>query len=58
MTRRRFTGKTADRMAGRLAQFDRTCPKCDQPITRLVSQVVLRRGEWIHTSCAPGARDE
>jgi hypothetical protein len=57
--RRRFTGKTADHMAGRLAQFDGTCAcGCDGPIFRLASQVVLRRGEWILTGCAPGASDE
>ena len=54
MTRRRFTGTTADHMAGRLAQFDGTCPICDRPITRLASQVVLRKGDWVHTSCVSG----
>lgn len=57
MTRRRFTGTTADRMAGCLAQFDGTCPVCDGSITRLASQVVLRKGEWVHTSCVSGAQD-
>lgn len=56
--RRRFTGRTAYRMAGQLAQFDGQCWACDKPIFRLVSQVVMRKGSWIHTTCAPGASDE
>lgn len=55
---RRFTGKTADHMAGLLAWFDGSCPRCDQPIYRQVSQIVKRREDWIHTTCASGADDE
>ncbi|MDF1603363.1 hypothetical protein [Nocardioides sp. YIM 152315] len=58
MTRRTYRGKTADHMAGRLAWFDGQCWVCDRPIHQLSSQVVLRRGEWIHTTCASGASDE
>lgn len=59
MTRRRtYRGKTADRMAGVLAQHDGHCWMCDRPIFRLASQVVLRRGEWVHTTCVPGSDDE
>lgn len=58
MTRRRYSGKTADRMAGVLADFDGQCWVCDKPIRRLSSQVVFRRGSWIHTTCAPGGDDE
>lgn len=55
--RRRFTGKSADRMAGVLAEFDGQCWVCDKPIFRMVSQVVKRRDDWVHTTCAPGADD-
>lgn len=59
MNRRLYRGKTADRMAGRLAQHDGTCAcGCDQPIFRLVSQVVPRGGGWWLTGCMPGADDE
>lgn len=59
MTRRRtYRGKTADRMAGVLAQHDGQCWVCDRPIFRLSSQVVLRRGDWVHTHCVSGADDE
>lgn len=44
--------------AGSLAWFDGTCPRCDQTITRHASQIVARKGEWIHTRCASGADDE
>lgn len=53
--RRRYSHATADRMSGQLAQFDGQCWTCDQPIIRLVSQVVMRKGAWVHTSCMPGA---
>ncbi len=52
--RRRYSGRTADRMAGRLAWFNGACPRCDSPIINRVSQVVARKGTWIHTSCASG----
>lgn len=58
VTRRTYRGRTADRMSGVLAQHDGQCWVCDQPIFRLSSQVVLRRGEWVHTTCVPGADDE
>lgn len=58
MTRRRYSGKTAEHMSGQLAQFDGQCWTCDRPITRLVSQVVMRKGVWVHTSCVPGGDDE
>jgi len=44
--------------SGRLADFTGTCPRCDNPITRNVSRVVLRHGDWIHVECAPGGDDE
>jgi hypothetical protein len=43
------------RPAGVLAYHDGTCGRCDQPIQRHVSQVVERKGTWIHVGCAPGA---
>lgn len=58
MRRRLYPSKVADRMAGQLADFDSQCWVCDQPIWRLSSQVVLRRGSWIHTSCASGGDDD
>lgn len=55
MTRRQYRAKAADHMAGQLAQFDGQCWTCDRPIIRLQSQVVMRKGNWVHTSCVPGA---
>lgn len=52
MTRRLYRGKTADRMAGGLAQHDGHCWGCDKPIFRLVTQVALRRGNWVCIDCA------
>lgn len=57
MKRQRYSARTAGHLAGVLAQHDGHCWICDQPIHRLASQVVLRRGDWIHTTCAPGADD-
>lgn len=57
MNRRRYRGKTADRMAGVLAQHDGQCWVCDKPIHRLVSQVIEHHGDWIHTTCRSGADD-
>ena len=61
MTRRRprtYRASDADHMAGVLAQFDGTCPRCDEPIFRLSSQVVRHREDWIHVQCASGFSDE
>lgn len=58
MNRRRFTGKTADHMAGRLAWFDGDCARCPDAIVAGVSQIVQRRNGWIHTKCASGGDDE
>lgn len=46
------------RPAGVIAWHDGTCPRCDLPIQRAVSMVVERKGNWIHSTCAPGADDE
>ena len=54
MTRGRWSMKTADHMAGQLAQHDGQCWECDRPITRHVSQVVMRKGNWVHVQCMPG----
>ena len=54
MARRRYSPRTADHMAGTLAQHDGQCWVCDKPIFRLQSQVVRRRGNWVHVSCVPG----
>ena len=43
--------------AGFLAWHDSRCWMCDKPIQRHVHQVVERKGEWIHTTCAPGQED-
>jgi len=54
MVRRRYSPRTADHMAGTLAQHDGQCWVCDKPIFRLQSQVVRRRGNWVHVSCVSG----
>lgn len=44
--------------AGKLAWFDGKCWTCDGPIQFHVHMIVMRKGNWIHTSCAPGQDDE
>lgn len=46
-----------DRPAGVMAWFDSTCWRCGGVIQRHVHQVVERKGDWIHVSCAPGQED-
>ncbi|MDB5716478.1 MAG: hypothetical protein JWO15_3875 [Sphingomonadales bacterium] len=48
----------AGRPAGVLAWFDGDCGRCDNPITRNVSQLVRHGDDWIHATCANGADDE
>lgn len=43
--------------AGVLAWFDGQCSRCDGVIQRLVHQVVQRKSDWIHVTCAPGQED-
>lgn len=44
------TAKTRDQ-GGFLAQRDGDCPVCSEPVVRLVSAIVYRRGEPVHVEC-------
>lgn len=51
MTRRRGRALPP---AGVLAYHDVMCPICDRLIQRHVSQIVMRKGEWVHVGCVNG----
>lgn len=47
----------ARRQPGIVANFEGTCPRCPDPISR-GDRVVFQRGVYIHVTCASGQDDE
>lgn len=35
-----------------VAEFDGTCPQCQGRIERNLDEVVMYRGDWVHSECA------
>jgi hypothetical protein len=54
--RRRLPLEQVNKMAGVLATWTGTCPRCGGELHQ--SQVVRHHNDWIHVRCAPGQDDE